>query len=118
MSLHFEPVLYLVRGYQDGEDPYRQYTERRPYRLVFSVFMQGDVARIFGGHGSITPDTIKEACRHLAAHGVHTVIMERHGTEHIYFVDPAGNARPRDATMGGHHPDGAHGTDHPIPAQG
>jgi len=93
MSLHFEPILYMVRGYRDG-DADLQYHARAPFDLIFSVHLHGDgVAHVFGAMGEMTPGCIKEACQKLALMGIRTVTMDRHGKHRVYSLDGAGNVR-------------------------
>ena len=37
MGLHFEPILYMVRGYRDG-DADLQFMARAPFDLIFSAY--------------------------------------------------------------------------------
>jgi hypothetical protein len=81
MHIHLEPVTYVGRGYaQPGG-----YEARRPYDLVFSVFMLGDGrARLYAAHaerGELDRATCKQICKALAEKGVHTLLVERHGVE-------------------------------------
>lgn len=89
MSLHFEPVLFVVRGYADG-DPERLHAERRPFDLLFNCFIQGVEAHIFGAMGHITPAVLTEACQALASRGVRAVVLERHGSTHRYRLTEKG----------------------------
>lgn len=88
-TLHFDPVLFVVRGYADGE-PERSYAERKPFDLLFSCFIQGDEAHIFGGHGHINLDILHEACHALADRGVRALVLERHGSLHRYRLNAEG----------------------------
>lgn len=78
MHIHLEPVTYVGRGYSQPGG----YEDRRPYDLVFSVFMLGDGrARVYAAHGEMDRTTFKQICKALADRGVHTALVERHGIE-------------------------------------
>lgn len=78
MHIHFEPVMYVFRGYTDPQG----YEKRQQYDLVGSVFMLGDGrARVFATHGELDRRTIGAIADGLREKGIHTVLVERHGVE-------------------------------------
>lgn len=78
MHIHLEPVTFVGRGYAEPGG----YEARRPYDIVFSVFMLGDGrARIYAAHGDVDRASFRELLRQLAEKGVHTALVERHGVE-------------------------------------
>lgn len=78
LHIDLEPALLIGRGYDDADGRARC----APYQLVFSVFLMGDGrARVFGAHGEMSKRTLINLGRALRQHGVHTVLMLRHGEE-------------------------------------
>ncbi len=66
LHLHFDAVQYIVRGYVDPDG----FERKAPYDLLFTVLaMKGVMNRA----------TRDEIVRRLAAEGVHTARVVRHG---------------------------------------
>ncbi len=76
MHLHFEPVQYIVRGYREPDG----YEKKAPFDLVLNVFMTGaGTATVFAARGDMNRPTRAALCSDLAARGVHTARVVRHG---------------------------------------
>lgn len=89
LHIHLEPVMYVGRGYAHPDG----YQHKHAYELVFSVFMLGDGrARVFAAHGELERATVMIIANQLAAMGVHTVLVNRHGVEQEWHI-PSGAAR-------------------------
>lgn len=76
LHLHFDVVQYIVRGYVDPDG----FERKAPYDLLFTVLKPGDgTATILAMKGTINRATRDEIVRRLAAEGVHTARVVRHG---------------------------------------
>lgn len=59
LHLHFEPVMYVGRGYAHPDG----FKHHHAYELVFSVFMLGDGrARVFATHGVEQEWRVRRGC--------------------------------------------------------
>jgi hypothetical protein len=84
MHLHFEPVMYVFRGYAQAGG----FDRHAPYDLVGSVFCLGDGrARIFATQGDLDATTIRQLAEGLKERGIHTVLINRHGVEQTWIND-------------------------------
>lgn len=78
LHLHFEPVMYVVRGFNHPKG----YELLHAHELVLSVFMLGGGrARVFGAHGELTRSTMRDLADKLETMGIHTILVDRHGVE-------------------------------------
>jgi hypothetical protein len=76
LYLHFDVVQYIVRGYVDPDG----YAKKVPYDLLFTVLKPGDgTATVLAMKGVMNRPTREEIVRRLAAEGVHTARVVRHG---------------------------------------
>lgn len=76
LFLNFDAVQYIVRGYVDPDG----FERKAPYDLLFTVLKPGDgTATILAMKGTINRATRDEIVRRLAAEGVHTARVVRHG---------------------------------------
>lgn len=95
MHIHLHPVMYTGYGYPNPGG----FENRRPYDLVFSVFMLGNGrARVFATHGELDRKTVVNIANELREKGVHTVLVERHGIEEEWSTGRA-TAHPKAKTQ-------------------
>ena len=81
--VHFEPIVYTVRWYEDGDS----FEEKSPFKTVATVnVMNGDTVFVSGFHGTVTRLMLREFVIWLEDHGVKYVFAFRKGIWKQYNI--------------------------------
>ena len=82
-TLHFEPLVWQVRGYSEGGS----YGD--PYDAVGTLYISGKLASLTGLNscaGDLSPQQMYEFFQWLEIRGVETLYTTRHGKDKMYDV--------------------------------
>lgn len=79
MALHAEPVLYVLRFYDQPGDAQQLFEGRAGYDIIVSVVLAGDEAWLYGLRGEFNRRAYREIERWLLGQGVRSARMDRRG---------------------------------------
>lgn len=81
-SIHFDPVVFTIRIYDQGT-----YEDRDPYSAVLTLTKMDDIAFMFAVQGKIAKDHWKQILLRLEEIGVKKLITKRHKQTKILNVE-------------------------------